>query len=414
MSDALGGQVETQRVDSQRAECFAAEIRKYLIGRVGARPITDELDRWRSTGLDGSLYGSPVLSWWVLEGQRFGRRNESLCESWSYLVRQARMLLTAYSPRMRVTESPDGPVDWVGTIQQRASEGSSSFVCLTSHVGLGDDERRALCGWAGWVSGLWRDYCASIRKDRKPSEVEPLERIASITSARGGAPNMSQIHRWAHIARRSRWPLLRNVVAESLRSAIDMRQIDRIPLPAEPAELFELLCLVRVLRTLEPKPTAIRWMMHDHDNTIAVPGMTAHFQYTFPRAEVVRSGAFNPQLAHALTAFGISEVPVRTDVIIRFAEPRRGFDGILIEAKSGGASHGDALLQLQAYGATIRARWGGRWIHWAVVEREDGAIRPERWERLAARASAPEHGDLVVFSTADEIERVLSMTIGLI
>jgi len=285
--------VETEigLAEQARAQRFASEIRDFLLGRVGARPITNDLGGWFPTGFNGSLHGSPILPWWVLEGQRFGRKKMTLCESWPALVRQARVLLKAYSPRLRVTDSPDGPVDWIGTIQERAGTGSRSYVCLASHVGLGEDERRALCGWAGWVSGMWRGYCAEVRKDRSPGEVEPLERIAEITSMRGESPGIAQLHRWAHIARRSRWPLLRNTVAESLRSAIDIRQIDRIPLPADTAVLFELLCLVRVLRTIEPKPSAIRWMMSEVDNsTIAVPGLTAHFQLTFTRTEVLESG----------------------------------------------------------------------------------------------------------------------------
>ncbi len=62
-------------------------------------------------------------------------------------------------------------------------------------------------------------------------------------------------------ARRSRWPLLREVVAETFRAAVEPESIDRLPLPSGRDALFELLCAVRILDSLAGPSQQLRILL---------------------------------------------------------------------------------------------------------------------------------------------------------
>ena len=75
------------------------------------------------------------------------------------------------------------------------------------------------------------------------------EAFEALAVYRSEAPaTVDQLRQWAHVTRRSRWPLLRDVVAETLRTVFEPDALDHVPLPTDHATLFELLCLVRIAR----------------------------------------------------------------------------------------------------------------------------------------------------------------------
>lgn len=203
------------------------------------------------------------------------------------------------------------------------------------------------------------------------------------------------LRRWAHVARRTRWPLLRNIVAASLRCTFDPQALDQLPLPTDTPTRFELVCLVRVLRCLEPRPRSIRWLVWDLGNEIRTPGTTCRFEHTFPREHVI--GHFDAALGAAIE------------------RQHAGFDGMLIEAKSGAQQFGATLAQLQTYHAVLRKRHGGRWLVWGVIENHpDGTSITEEQEsevHSAGTGQAIVAGDSVwIFFTADDIDAVMKAT----
>jgi hypothetical protein len=87
------------------------------------------------------------------------------------------------------------------------------------------------------------------------------------------------------------------VVAESLRVFLEPELLDQIPLPTRPDMVFELVCIVRVLRELDPQPGAIRWLdLEVGQNTVRTDRVTCHYQLTVPREDVIDSGLFTGPL----------------------------------------------------------------------------------------------------------------------
>ena len=258
---------------------YADEIRDYLIGRLAKdRSIgsANPLDR------DGIL-SAPILDWWIFEGKRYRGLKGPLVQEWATVDRQIRRLLASYNPRHRMVDLPEGEVDWLTTALHMATTQRLEFKCRVTHIGLSDDELAALRGWQGWIARRWQSYVQELGEPvgGQPPSFDPTPEVASVRTLR----------RWAHTARRSRWPLLRSVIAETLRCLFEAEDIRSLPLPEDPAVLFELVCMVRVLRFLAPRPRAIRWLHAEiGDNTIQVPAITCFFQRNLPRDELLKDG----------------------------------------------------------------------------------------------------------------------------
>ena len=88
------------------------------------------------------------------------------------------------------------------------------------------------------------------------------------------------------------------------------------------------------------------------------------------------------------------------------ASARAGFDGILIEAKSGSQMPDAAIAQLRAYRAALRAQGLGRLRVWGIVEAAWPWMPP-----MPGEVGGPE--DLWVFSDADHVSAVLQ-SVGLV
>jgi hypothetical protein len=98
------------------------------------------------------------------------------------------------------------------------------YVICSSGIGLSEAEHAALVGWQLWIAAEWFEYGRVVKVDPYDWGATPAEDPTEFTS--------EQMRRWAHVARRSRWPLLRDVVAESLRPVLEPEELDRIPLPS--------------------------------------------------------------------------------------------------------------------------------------------------------------------------------------
>jgi hypothetical protein len=207
------------------------------------------------------------------------------------------------------------------------------------------------------------------------------------------------------VATRSRWPLLRNVVAETLRASFEPQLVNQLPLPADPATLFEMLCLVRVLKSLEPEPEVIRWLDVDAGgNTIRTPGLTCHFQYTINREVMLESSEFSPGLRTAIARHNVG-LPQRVDALVLFDKTRRGFRGLLIEVKSGSQRYDASLHQLKCYRAALASTIQGPLIVWGITEEGDAA----HWiAQESPQVPAQALDDLWLFSPASAISTALA------
>lgn len=389
--------------EASRSPTYAAEIREYLVGRYGrSGPITP-----RSEWLP-----PPVVDWWMLEGKSYQGLTGPLCDNWRLLARQVRAMLSTFNPRLRVLDVPDGIVDWTRTVQHNVGTLQRQYVCHASHVGLNEEEAQALRGWCAWITTRWTAYSANMHLDPMAGAVDALRQYgigAVMNPTIAATPKL--LRRWAHTSRRSRWPLLRNIVAESLRCAFDPQELDQIPLPLDTPTLFELVCLIRILRCIEPSPRSIRWLLLELGNEIRTPGAQCTFQARLAREDVLRH--FDAPMRDGVLRHGVTGLHLQPDVVVRFDTPRAGFAGIIVEAKSGAQEFGATLAQLQTYHAVLRERHGGRWLVWGVIEsRPDGTAITEQQLtaiRGAAGAVGGAAGDSMwVFSTADEIAPVLA------
>ena len=115
-------------------------------------------------------------------------------------------------------------------------------------------------------------------------------------------------------------------------------------------------------------------------------------------------------LARAVEAFGVS-IPKYIDLAFDFRVPRAGFDGLIVEAKSGSQQYGQAVAQLRTYRSARQRRPGSRYLVLGIVERPNG---PElTCDELAGFiAAAPNAEDLWLFSGPDGIERTLMAVFG--
>ena len=187
----------------------------------------------------------------------------------------------------------------------------------------------------------------------------------------------NSLRRIAHVARRSRWPLLRNIVAESIRCVLEPQELDKLPLPSEEdySTLFELVCMVRILKEIKPTPGCIRWMdNYQGNNRVELPGvLTLFFQHSIKAHHLQDSDSIEAGLKKALNRHKI--MPARdADGWFEFDEDQdcRGFNGILVEAKSGiTQDFRDAVPQLRIYRSALNPSEKQRLLVWGIVEKEE-------------------------------------------
>ncbi len=161
--------------------------------------------------------------------------------------------------------------------------------------------------------------------------------------------------------------------------------------------------MIRVLKGLGEPPGNVRWLDPATNNTVRLQGLRYHFQYTLSSAQVLNTMEYGNGLREAMLRHNV-RVPQRIDGWLVFDEPRAGFDGVLIEAKSGDTQDAyDTVYQLKAYRAALKTKFRKRLLIWGITKNPVPSINIER----AAASSPIEPSDHWVFSSADDIARVL-------
>ena len=372
------------------------EIRGWLLGRLGKGPTTGE-----SPEAETNLAGR-ALAWWIFEGKRHRFLDGPLALRTAEAEREARRLDAVLSPERRVEESPAAETDWVRTALRRPMDPLPRFVVRASSSGLTDLEREALHGWRRFTAGLWRDYTAELGVPAGAPESLPWQ-----SEEEPEPVSLRQLHRWAQAARRSRWPLLREVVAETFRAAVEPESIDRLPLPSGRESVFELLCVVRLLDALHGPGGQIRLLGEGDDLAgVRLPGLTCFYQ-GWLGGERLSDEELGAPCVSALERHGVV-LPRRFDALVTFDKPRAGFHGILLEAKSGAQSFADTVHQLKAYRAALREQLPGPLLVWGLVE--GGGDRTKAFDVGALREGAAERKegqDLWLFTSEGEIRKAL-------
>jgi hypothetical protein len=382
---------------------WADEIRAYLLGRLGR-------DRQRvpvPLSSTARLVHAPIRRWWTLEGKHYTSIGGTLAQRWAPAIRAMRALLLTHNPRIRIAERPEGMVDWPRTLA-RGPTPVAEYVVRGSGVGLDDDEYDAAVGWSAWIAREW-----SLHAERFASSVaapdEASARTLETWKAARAPATTEQLWRWAHTARRSRWPVLRDVVAESLRTVLERDDVDHVPLPTDRARLFELVCLVRIAKSIAPPSDELRWLDRElTENRIELRGATCWYQQHLARESVLRSPDYGEGLAEAAELFRL-RVPSNVDLAFEFDRPRGGLDGMIVEAKSGAQGFDAAVPQLRAYRRARPRRPGSRYLVWGVVETQplDAPLTPAQLDAVR-RTAASGTGDVWMFSGAASIPDVLN------
>lgn len=106
--------------------------------------------------------------------------------------------------------------------------------------------------------------------------------------------------------------------------------------------------------------------------------------------------------------FGGSDpiVPGFVDLAFDFDRRLSGFDGILVEAKSGSQDYASTVAQLRTYAQARERRLGSRYLLWGLVERANMDAMPEH---IAGVVSGNQQADAWVFSSADRIQELLNL-----
>lgn len=388
------------------SEGWTHEIRDYLLGRLAAGqqsvPLAGRQTQW--------LRHAPIRRWWIFEGKRYASVNGTLASRWVDVIRAARLLERTFNPRLRLSERPDGPVDWGHTLARGLWGPHPEYVLQSSAVGLGPEEHAVLLGWMRWISAEWASYSARFGITLPAATRAAFE----VLSDHEGQTRITveQLRRWLHVARRSRWPLFRDVVAETLRTLFEPEALDRIPLPTDRATLFELLCLVRIARQMAAPPDELRWLdLELTENMLRLEATICWYQRTLDRDSVLATPDFEQGLAEVVPVFRLG-VPQRVDLVFEFESPRRGIDGLIIEAKSGTQGFDAAVAQLRVYRSARPRRVGTRYLVWGIVEQsESGEITDSQLEWLRRKIEGGD-GDVWAFSTVDSIGAILELLGG--
>lgn len=373
------------------------ELRDWLLGRLSKQRSIDGIALQRD-----ELRHPPIARWWLFEGKHFPYLEGALAANWERVIGQARALLSTYNATWREETRPNGEIDWMQTLTRQITSPGRTFITRASQAGLTVEERAALLGWGTWLAGEWLSHAGMF----SPETVGLADTLPQLQDAAQSA----NLQRWAHVARRSRWPFLRLVVAESLRVYLEPQELDQLPLPQDRATLFELVCLKRVACLLAddaPAMTGVQWLTPDASNRIQVGSVKCQYQRAFGQLSVLQR-AYPADLAEAIRLFGLS-VHERADLVFSLREPRNGFTCVLVEAKSGKQSAADSIEQLRVYRETIRPSVAGRMLIWGVTEKRDVVVAVE--EAITQQLEGGS-ADVWAFSTADEIEQVLE-AIGL-
>jgi hypothetical protein len=381
---------------------YQREISEYLLGKLSKNKTTKSLRQSQAY-----IYSDcPIFDWWIFEGKSYAGWPLPLSHSWDHVIRLSEQMLRVLSPRWLATDAPEGEVDWVRTANRQATRCTPAFVCRTSAMGLSEQEKAVVRIWQSWIAHRWYNYTKAFgiptgARAKLPWPCDP----AWSWQEQG-------LRRAAQTARRSRWPLLRNLIAESLRSMIEPDHISKLVLPQEHSQLFEIVCLVRTLRAMYPEDSMVRWLNRYETQTadqvgnrIVFPQLQVTYQKWFAKKDIFQDGNLSAQLFDGVKRHEV-ELPRQADIVVQFAQQNREFNGILMEVKSGQQSYKDCVFQLQSYAQALPRNRHGKWLIWGIVEFAQ-PVTEHQLESLSKEIRCFPDRDLWVFSAASDIQRIL-------
>src|SRR5262245_33490545 len=113
-------------------DVWAAEIRDYLLGRVGADAPAGAL----RAPVTYEFRNRPIGRWWIFEGKQYGLLGGALAANFTEVLSMSRRLDSTFNPRLRPSDRPDGEVDWGHTLSRGAYRPGSDFIVRSSGIGL--------------------------------------------------------------------------------------------------------------------------------------------------------------------------------------------------------------------------------------------------------------------------------------
>jgi hypothetical protein len=353
-----------------------------LLGALYQRRVGQRLARPVATRLGDRL---PIYQWWLFEGREWSVIGGPLGARWADLHRAVRGLLSTHNPRLREEDRPTGEVDWPRTLA-RGPRWDGAVVVRAGRIGLGDDERDALLGWLGFALAEWRTFATRWSCAISTSDRAALDALTAL--AAGGAPPVAARRtRWARVATRSRWPLLRELVAPSLRALDEPRDIISLPLPDSDDRLFELVVLALVADALGATWSEVRWftaraLAEDRARHVHIDALSVVWQASLDRGAVL-GASIDAELIPVVDDWGLR---AHTNIDLLFnvrTIAHVPFDRIAVEVKSGDQGWSDGFWQLRAYGRTLRQTAPGERILALCVAERAPALNAAQQARIA-------------------------------
>lgn len=358
-----------------------------LLGALYQRRIAQPLSRPATTRLGDRL---PIYQWWLFEGREWSAIDGPLGARWAHLHRAVRGLLRTHNPRVREEDRPTGEVDWPRTLA-RGPRWDGAVVVRAGRIGLGDDERDALLGWLGFALAEWRGFATRWSSAPSTADRAALDALTAL-AASAAPPIAARRAQWARIATRSRWPLLRELVAPSLRALDEPREIVSLPLPDSDDRLFELVVLALVADALGATWSEVRWftaraLAEDRERHVHIDGLSVIWQASLDRAASLRA-SLEAELIPVVDDWGL-RAHTNLDLLFNVRTIAHvPFDRIAVEVKSGDQSWSDGFWQLRAYGRTLRERAPGERILALCVAERAPTLNAAQQARIAQQAAS--------------------------
>jgi hypothetical protein len=165
---------------------------------------------------------------------------------------------------------------------------------------------------------------------------------------------------------------------------------------------------VRIATQIAAPPDELRWLdLEVNENVLRLQGSTCWYQRTLGRDAILATPDFGQGLAEVVPVFHLG-VPQRVDLIFEFESPRRGINGLIVEAKSGAQGFDASVAQLRVYRSARPRSIGTRYLVWGLEQSDSGPITDSQLHWLRGKI-ADGDGDVWAFSTADSIGAVLGL-----
>jgi hypothetical protein len=386
-------------IGSKKGE-YHDEISAWLIGRLSPNHSRINLTSSFEQKFDKD---APALAWWLFEGKKYPNLSGSMKDNFERINRWVHIFFKLPHQVETLATLPVGEIDWLATSTMAQIESQKRYRTKLGGSTPSRDELRCIIAWSGWINKLWNNYCHLLKL---PYQRDPICNLP--TNLPINSDIKSNILKMAAIASRSRWPIFRNVITPSFKVLLGEDRLNSVPLPNNYDTLFELLTLVRVLKALYRNPKYIQWLDNfSSSNQGSIPGIKFYFQPTLDVRSGMAEGDFPAGLSTALRQQCAIGLPRRLDAAILFDESINGYDGIIIEAKSGERKFRSCIFQLASYRSAIRSIRSGKFVLLGITEySKDPFLIDELVDHIK---NAPSTEDLWLFLPAESIDTVMNL-----